>query len=103
MSMIGIIGYILMFIGVLLITFGIIGFYKFKDFNIRALIASLIDTAGFICISIGLLLHHQISFFTLKIGIIIILMILLNPLATHIIVRSAYLSHNKSDKEEDNA
>jgi multicomponent Na+:H+ antiporter subunit G len=103
MTLPGIVGYILMFTGVVLIGIGIIGFYKFKDFYVRALIASLIDTAGFICVSIGLLFHHQISYFTLKIGIIIVLMLLLNPLATHIITRSAHLSHHKNDKEGDNA
>lgn len=103
MSAFAIIGYILMFVGVILVAVGIIGLYKYKDFYVRALIASLIDTAGFICIAVGLLFHHQASYFTLKIGIIIVLMLLLNPLATHIIVRSAHLSQNLNNKGEDDA
>ncbi|PKM95079.1 MAG: cation:proton antiporter [Firmicutes bacterium HGW-Firmicutes-1] len=100
MSLFEILGYIFMVIGVILIAIGIIGLHKYRDFYIRATIASLIDTAGFISVAFGLLLHHKLSFFTLKIGIIIVLMLLLNPLATHTIVRSAYLSGHE-EKEED--
>ncbi|PKM51353.1 MAG: cation:proton antiporter [Firmicutes bacterium HGW-Firmicutes-7] len=103
MSIYGTLGNILMVFGIVLIAIGIIGLHKYHDFYIRATIASLIDTAGFISVAMGLLLHHKVSFFTLKIGIIIMLMLLLNPLATHIIVRSAYLSGHGEKKEDKNA
>ena len=93
-----IIGYAFMILGSLLITIGIYGLYKYKNFFTRAAIASLIDTAGFISIAAGIMIYKGLSLFTLKVGIIIFFVFLLSPLANHVIVRGAYQSGHDADK-----
>ena len=92
------IGYILMIIGALFITIGIYGMFKFKNIFTRAAIASLIDTAGFILIATGIIFYKGFSLFSLKIGVIIFFVVLLNPLANHIIVRGAYSSGHDAER-----
>lgn len=87
-------GLALIFIG-----FGILGLYRFKNFYSRILIASNIDTAGFILLLFGVIIRHGFSFFSLKVGFIILLALIVNPLITHAITRSAYNSGFKIKKE----
>lgn len=89
MAINGVIGVIIMLLGILMITIGIIGIYKYKDFYVRVAIAALIDTAGFICVTIGLIIYMGLSILSLKLCIIIFLMMLLNPLSSHMIARGA--------------
>ena len=70
--------------------FGIIGLFKFKDFYIRILVASKIDTVGFLTFIIGVGFIHGFSFFTAKLVLIGVIMLLLNPLVAHVVARSAY-------------
>ncbi len=99
MTFFEIIGYIIIAIGCTFIILGVFSLYKHKDFYTRILSASLIDTAGFLTVSFGLMFLHNFSFFTLKIIIITALVLFLNPLATHIIARSAYISD--TERRED--
>lgn len=99
MTFFEIIGYIIIAVGCTLIILGVFSLYKHKDFYSRILSSSLIDTAGFLTVSIGLIFLHNFSFFTLKIVIIIALVLFLNPLATHIIARSAYISDSERKGE----
>lgn len=87
-----IIGYTLIAIGLLFILIGLIGIFKFKNFYSRILVSSIIDTAAFITIIIGILFVKGFSFFSLKVILILILMLFLNPLATHTIARGAHMS-----------
>ena len=81
--------------------FGIIGLFRFKDFFSRILISAKIDTVGAITLIIGLVVRHGFSFFSLKLLLIVILLLILNPLAAHIIARSAYLSDSRLQDEYD--
>ena len=86
-----ILGYVVMGIGVLLMLVGVIGlFQRGKDFYYRLLVACKIDTVGLLTIAIGLALRHGISFFTGKMLLIAIIILVLNPLVAHIVGRSAY-------------
>lgn len=93
-----IIGNIIIIIGLVLIAIGIFGIFKNKDFYSRISIASIIDTAGFITIAIGVIVIKGINLFSLKVFLILCLMVLLNPLATHTIARSAHASGYKIRK-----
>lgn len=85
--------YIVMGIGVAFMFFGVLGIFQpKKDFYYRILVACKIDTVGFLTIVIGLAIRHGISFFTGKLFLIAIIMMVLNPLVAHIMVRSAYNS-----------
>ena len=86
-----ILGYAVMGIGVLMMSIGVIGlFQRGKDFYYRLLVACKIDTVGLLTIAIGLALRHGISFFTGKMLLIAIIILVLNPFVAHIIGRSAY-------------
>ena len=88
-----ILSYIVMGIGVFLMIFGVVGiFQKSKDFYYRVLIASKIDTVGFMTLLFGLIIRHGISFFSGKLLLLIVIMLILNPLVAHVMIRSAYTS-----------
>jgi len=88
-----IIGSILIFIGLIFQLFGIYGLFKYEHFYVRLSLSSLIDSAGLITIIIGLMVYKGWDFATLKLGFILVLMLLLNPLSNHILGRGAYLSN----------
>jgi len=71
--------------------FGIIGIFKFKSFYTRILVTPLIDTIGTIAVILGLAFMHGFSFFSLKLLLLIVFKLLVNPLVSHIVARSAYL------------
>lgn len=99
MSFFEILGLILIGIGLIFSAFGVYGLFKLKNFYARATIASLIDTAGFLFIAIGMIAYKGISTFSLKTLFLIILVFLLNPLANHYIVRGAHNSGLRITKE----
>lgn len=87
-----VIGDAAMVFGMIFMSFGILGLYRFKKFYSRALSASTIDTVGFISIMVGVIIKRGIDFFSLKVFLIMIIVMIINPVATHAIVRSAYNS-----------
>ncbi len=72
--------------------FGVLGLFRFKDFYSRILISAKIETVGFLTIMVGLILFSGFNFASLKIFLILLLMVITNPLSTHAITRSAYIS-----------
>jgi multicomponent Na+:H+ antiporter subunit G len=99
--MINTIGYLLVWMGIVIIAIGVLGTYRFNNFYPRVLASALIDTMGNITVLIGIMLLKGFSFFTLKVAIILIIMMSINPLSTHSIVRSAYYSGYKVRKEQE--
>jgi len=98
-----ILSYVIMGLGVAFMLFGVLGIFQFKkDFYYRILVACKIDTVGFLTIVIGLAIRHGISFFTGKLFVIAIIMMVLNPLVAHIMVRSAYNSGYVPASEDSN-
>ena len=85
------IGYIIMGIGLLFMSFGVIGILQpQRNFYYRILVSCKIDTVGILTFSIGLAVRHGLTFFTGKVFLILIIMLILNPLVAHIVARSAY-------------
>ena len=87
-----IVGNIIIVIGAIFMAFGVIGLFRFRDFYARILVTAKIDTVGAITIIIGIAFRHGASFFSLKLVLLVLLILVLNPLAAHIIARSAYSS-----------
>ena len=83
--------------GIVFMIFGIIGIFKFKNFYVRILVTAKIDTVGTFTLIIGLALKHGFSYFTLKLVLLIILLMIINPLVSHMTARSAYLSGYRID------
>ena len=85
-------GNVIIIIGLILMAFGVIGMFRFKDYFSRVLVGGKVDTVGFITILIGLLLKNGFTYFTGKILLVLVLYVVTNPIATHAITRSAHLS-----------
>ena len=86
------IGNIIIGIGVFCMIFGAGCLFFLKDFYPRILVASKIDTVGLLSFIIGFAFRHGISFFTGKLFIIMVIMLVLNPFVAHILASSAYKS-----------
>ena len=86
--------------GITLMSFGVIGIFKFKNFYPRILVTAKIDTVGVLTLIAGLVVKHGFSFFSLKLLLLLGIMLILNPLAAHMIARSAYLSGYKLEDRQ---
>ena len=100
-------GNVIIIIGIIFIFFGIIGIFRFKNFYARILVSVIIDTVGAFTIIIGLVVKHGFGFFSLRLLLLIILMMIINPLVSHMTARSAFFSGYKigdthSGENEDN-
>ena len=91
-------GNAVMILGLVFMLFGVIGLFRFKEFNLRILVLAKIDTVGALTFMIGIIIIHGFSFFSLKVLLIMILFLILNPLTAHIIARSAHTSREVHDE-----
>ena len=87
--------YVLMAIGLLCMFLGLVGMFRYPKFYPRILVASKIDTVGVLSILLGVMLRHGLSFFTLRVGLLLLLILISGPMIAHLIARSAYLSGNR--------
>ena len=93
------IGLLLATIGIIFICIGIFGLYIYDNFYIKATVSSLIDSVGFLFVTIGVVVYKGLTNFSLKTIFLLVLILLLNPLANHYIVRSAHTSGYRPGKE----
>lgn len=93
------IGNFLIGLSLIFITIGVFGIYRFKNFYQRALISANIDTVGYITLMLGFIIKNGFSFFSLKVSFILIITLIINPLVSHAIVRSAYISGYKIGRD----
>jgi len=96
-----VVGNIFIGTGIAFMLFGALSLFKLKDFYPRILVASKIDTVGLLTLVIGFGFRHGISFFTGKLVLIVVILLILNPLVAHIVARSAYRSGYKLEKKGD--
>ncbi len=96
-----IIGSVLVVFGLIIQLFGIFGIMKYEHFYVRLTLSSLIDSAGFTAIMVGLMLFKGFEFTTMKLGFILLLMLMLNPLSNHILGRGAYLSNYHPERRHE--
>lgn len=92
----------LIVLALIFIAIGVLGIFRYKDFYSRILISSKVEVLGLITLMVGVMVCSGFSFFTLKVSLILVLVALTNPLVTHAIARSAYVSGyavNKDNKE----
>ena len=97
--MISILSYIFIGAGFAFMFSGAIGLFKMKNFYPRVLTASKIDTVGLLTLFTGFMLRNGLTFFTGKLLLITMLVLILNPLVAHIMVRSAYYSGYELDTD----
>ena len=94
-------GNIVMAAGAVFMLFGVIGLFRFKDFFLRLLVVVKIDTVGALTLMIGIIIKHGFTFFSFKVFLLIVLFLILNPLTSHIVARSAYESGAEDNDECD--
>ena len=79
---------------------GLIGILRFKDFYTRILITAKVETVGFITMMAGVILYSGFTWFSAKVLLICLLVIITNPLSTHAIAKSAYGRGYTAKKEK---
>ena len=90
-----IVGLVVMAAGMVFMFIGILGIFRFKCFYARILVVSKVDTVGAIVFLLGLAIRHGFSFFSGKLLLIVITILILSPLVGHMVARSAYISGHK--------
>jgi len=98
--MLEIIGNAVIIAGIVIASIGIFGIHKYRNFYTRILIAAKIDTVGAITILIGIIIRHGLSFFSLKTFLVLTIIVVLEPLSSHIIARTAYISGYKLEEQD---
>lgn len=86
-----IIASVIMFSGVGLIGIGMFGLLRFRDLRLRILIASKVDTVGFLTMMCGCMVWLGVSPHMWKLGLIILFTVMTNPLVTHTIAHTAHI------------
>jgi len=89
------VGEIIIVIGLIFMSLGVIGIFKFRNFYPRLLVTCKIDTVGTITVLIGVMVKHGFSFFSLRILLLLGLILIVSPMVTYIIARFAYMSGHK--------
>lgn len=90
---------LLIYLSLFFVSLGLIGVFRFKNFYSRALVAANVDTVGYLTLMFGVVLKNGFSFFSLKVLFILCITFIVNPLVSHALVRSAYISGYKIGKD----
>jgi len=96
-----IIGNIIIGIGIVIMFIGMFGFYKFKDFYAKLLVTATVDTMALLTVLIGAIVRSGISWFSLKVILIIGIILVLNPVSTSKIALSARNNNIEDEAEID--
>ena len=91
-AVLNVLGLLVMILGLVFMAIGIFGIYRFKTFYARMLVVTKVDTVGVMVFLLGLAIRQGFSFFSGKLLLIIICVLILSPLVSHVIARSAYIS-----------
>ncbi|MEO8326934.1 MAG: monovalent cation/H(+) antiporter subunit G [Nitrospirota bacterium] len=87
--------------GVFFLVVAAIGTLRLPDVFSRSHAVSLTDSLGAICVLAGLALYQGFGINMLKILVVLVLLILLNPVIAHATIRAAYRAGLKPQTEED--
>lgn len=91
----------LILVGVFFLVVAAIGTLRLPDVFSRSHAVSLTDSLGAICVLAGLALYQGLGINMLKILVVLVLLILLNPVIAHATIRAAYRAGLKPHTEED--
>ena len=96
MGALELIGNILISIGVVFLGFGVLGLFRFGNFYLRIMSSTKIDTVGTLTIIFGMAIRHGFSFFSAKLLLLAVVLVIIGPLCNHMVARAAYLSGHKT-------
>ncbi len=87
----------LIILGIVFAAFGVYAVLKLDRFYSRLVVTSKVETMAFITILLGAMVLTGLSFFTIKILIIILFEMLTLPVGSHAVARSAYVNGFRAD------
>lgn len=90
----------LLIISWIYIAFGMIGIFRFSNMYSRLLTSSKIDTVASITVLIALIFYCGFSYFSIRLLLILIFIMITSPISNHVIARSAYLNGIPIEKKE---
>ena len=96
-----ILSWVLLTLGGACVLIGGIGGLRLPDFYTRSHAASITDTLGATLILVGLAIHSGINLISVKLGIVLFLLYVTNPTATHALVKAAFAKGLKAPDLED--
>ena len=97
--MINFFAYVLLSVGLFFVAIGVLGLIRFNNIFQRMHALSVMETLGFFCFFLGLMILAGVSLLALKLFFIFLLMMIVAPTSTHILAMYAKL-HEKKTKGE---
>ena len=95
--MISFFAYLLISIGLFFVTIGVLGLIRFNNIFQRMHALSVMETLGFFCFFLGLMILAGASLLVIKLFFIFILMIIIAPTSTHVLAMYATLHEKKTE------
>jgi multicomponent Na+:H+ antiporter subunit G len=101
MHSINIISTVLMAGGAFFMITGAVGLLRLPDFYTRLHATGKCDTLGEVLIIVGCMIYQGWSFITIKLFFLMLFIFIANPVATHAIMKAAYVTGVKPWKKGD--
>lgn len=101
MHSINIISTVLMAGGAFFMITGAVGLLRLPDFYTRLHATGKCDTLGEVLIIVGCMIYQGWSFITIKLFFLMLFIFIANPVATHAIMKAAYVTGVKPWKRGD--
>jgi len=90
---------ILMGLGLLFLVIGTVGILRFRDIYSRLQASSVSDNAGLGLLLLGLIVIGGLEWRDLSLGLLLVLLLVTNPIATHSIAKSAFTQRHTGSEE----
>jgi multicomponent Na+:H+ antiporter subunit G len=91
MTLATVLGWVCIVAGSLFMVVGGIGLLRLPDFYARVHAASITDTVGAWLVLVGLMFAAGLTLVTVKLLFVLVFLVLTSPLASHVLVKAAYL------------
>ena len=98
--MINFLAYLLISLGLFFVAIGVVGLMRFSNIFQRMHALSVMETLGFFCFFLGLMILAGASLLALKLFFIVVLMMIIAPTSTHVLATYARLYEKKSKGEK---
>ena len=98
--MINFIAYLLISFGLFFVTVGVFGLIRFNNIFQRMHALSVMETLGFFCFFLGLMILAGVSLLALKLFFVFLLMMIIAPTSTHILAMYAKLHEKKIEGDK---
>lgn len=86
-------------LGALFVVIGTVGILRFSDVYSRLQASGVSDNAGLGLILVGLIVHGGWERHDLTLVLLLILLLVTNPIATHSIAKSAFVQRHTGDDQ----